>query len=127
MRTSELLAAAQAGSPIDADLAEIDLFVLHWDERDGAVTVGFDGTLDESGRLTLGAAADHDRLVFHLRFPQVSEFDIEGWSYEPTTRFTCIPSDDRMSVVIAGPKSSIRFTSDTIAVIDHRTLHAAPM
>jgi hypothetical protein len=130
MATSDLLTAVAAGhlsTDLFAELAAVELSTLHWDERDSAITTGFEGTLDEAGRLALKTAPDHDFTVFHLRFPQVREVEVRGWSYEPATEVTCVPAGDRLSVVITGPKTLVRFTSDAVAVVDYRTLHAAPI
>jgi hypothetical protein len=98
---------------------------LHWDEHDHR---GIRRFLNDAGRLATHAAPDHSRVVFHIRFPKVTDIEVHGWSHEPASRFECVQGDDAsLTVAITGPNSSVRFTSLTTVVVDHRTSRAAPI
>jgi hypothetical protein len=131
MSVSDLLAAVRAATPLAphlvADLAAFELFALHWDERESAITASFEGSLDEAGRVAMGAPEEHDWVVFHLRFPRADQIEVRGWSYEPMTEFACEPNGERLSLVITGPHTDVRFTADPADIVHSRTLHAAPI
>ncbi|MFD1049036.1 hypothetical protein ACFQ1S_27620, partial [Kibdelosporangium lantanae] len=118
MSVSDLLAALTSGSGISVDLFDdltaYDLLTLHWDEREQAITTGFDGPLSEA---LAGTEPDHNRIEFHLRFPNVTDLDIQAWSHEPVDRIT----GSGTSVAIIGPGTSVRFTSAPATTVNCRT------
>jgi hypothetical protein len=131
MSASDLLAALGSGSGISGDLFDdltsYDMFTMHWDEREQAITTGFDGPLDKTDLVVAGAEPDHNWVVFHLRFPNVGELDVQAWSYEPVDRITCTETEDRTSVEITGPGTCVRFTSDPANTTNYRTYRAGPI
>lgn len=104
-----------------SDLSAFELYALHWDERDQAITASFEGPLDDTSRQTWQAPPEHDWIRFHLKYPSVTDLTIEGWTYHPLTGIEEVPSGDRLSVTLTGEGTTIHFTSAPATPAGHRT------
>lgn len=107
-----------------SDLSAFDLYALHWDERDQAITASFEGPLDEAARGTWDAPPEHDWVRFHLRFAAVDDVEVRGWSYQLPTRVEQVSAGDRVSVTVTGEGTDVRFTSAAAVRVGSRTSKA---
>ncbi len=107
-----------------SDLSAFELYALHWDERDQAITTSFEGPLDEAARRTWEAPPGHDWVRFHLRFAAVDEVEVRGWSHQLPTRVEQVPVGDRVTVTVTGEGTDVRFTSAPAVRVGSRTSQA---
>ena len=126
MSTSDLAAILRGTTSTLAGLSGFTLDSVHWDERDRAVTAALEGPLGDNARAEADGAPEHDWVRFWLRFPAVNDFQVGSWSHEPADGFEYVPDGDRLSMTITGPATDVRFTSDPVIVVRHRTSRAAP-
>lgn len=110
-----------------SDLSAFELYALHWDERDQAITASFEGPLDAAARRTWDAPPDHDWIRFHLRFAAVDDVEVRGWSYQLPTGVEQVPVGDRVSVAVTGEGTDVRFTSDPAVRVGSRTSQAGSL
>ncbi|MFD1147941.1 hypothetical protein [Saccharothrix hoggarensis] len=104
-----------------SDLSAFELYALHWDERDQAITASFEGPLDEATRRSWEAPPEHDWVRFHLRFAVVDDVEVRGWSHQLPTRVEQVPVGDRVSVTVTGEGTDVRFTAAPAVLVGSRT------
>ncbi len=107
-----------------SDLSAFELYALHWDERDQAVTASFEGPLDEAARRGWEAPPEHDWVRFHLRFAAVEGVEVRGWSHQLPTRVEQVSVGERVSVAVTGEGTDVRFTSAPAVLVESRTSKA---
>ncbi len=110
-----------------SDLSAFELYALHWDERDQAITASFEGPLDEATRRSWEAPPEHDWVRFHLRFAAVDDVEVRGWNYRLPGRVEQVPVGDRVSVTVTGEGTDVRFTSAPAAWVRTRTSKAGSL
>jgi hypothetical protein len=110
-----------------SDLSAFELYALHWDERDHAITASFEGPLDEARRRTWAAPPEHDWVRFHLRYAAVGDLEVRGWNHQLPTRVEQVPAGDRVSVTVTGEGTDVRFTSAPAAQVGRRTSKVGPL
>ncbi|MFI9006810.1 hypothetical protein ACIGNX_06215 [Actinosynnema sp. NPDC053489] len=110
-----------------SDLSAFELYALHWDERDQAITLSFEGPLEEAARRTWEAPPEHDWVRFHLRFAAVDDVQVRGWSYRLPGRLEQVPVGDRVSVTVMGEGTDVRFTSAPAVRAGSRTSKAGSL
>lgn len=107
-----------------SDLTAFELYALHWDERDQAITASFEGPLGEEIRREWDAQPEHDWIRFHLRFAAVDSVEVRGWNYLLPMRVEQVPAQDRVSVTVTGDGTDVRFTSIPGVLVGNRTYKA---
>ncbi|MEV8440704.1 hypothetical protein AB0425_25255 [Actinosynnema sp. NPDC051121] len=112
---------------IESELSAFELYALHWDERDRAITASFEGPLDDAGRGTWDAPPEHDWVRFHLRFASVEDVEVRGWSYELPTGVEQVAVGERVSVTVTGEGTDVRFTSAPAVRVGSRTYKAGSL
>ncbi|GAA1311816.1 hypothetical protein [Saccharothrix xinjiangensis] len=110
-----------------SELSAFEVYALHWDEREQAVTVSFEGPLDEAARRTWEAPPEHDWIRFHLRFAAVDDVEVHGWSHQLPTRVEQVPVGERVSVAVTGAGTNVRFTSTPAVRVGSRTSKAGSL
>lgn len=110
-----------------SELSAFELYALHWDEREQAVTVSFEGPLDEAARRRWEAPDGHDWVRFHLRFAAVEDVEVRGWSHRLPVRVEQVPMGERVSVTVTGEGTDVRFTSAPAVRVGSRTSRAGPL
>lgn len=110
-----------------SELSAFEVYALHWDEREQAVTVSFEGPLDEAARQTGEAPPEHDWVRFHLRFAAVEGVEVHGWSHQLPTRVEQAPMGERVSVTVTGEGTDVRFTSAPAVRVGSRTSKAGSL
>jgi hypothetical protein len=104
-----------------AVLPMFDLYALHWDERGNSITASFEGPLDRGNRRAWNAPPEHNRIRFHLQFPAVSDLEIRSWSHQLPIKIEQIELGDRVSVLITGEETNVRFTASFSILVGHST------
>lgn len=100
------------------DLAECGLFYLHIDERDAAVTLGFE--LDRLPDRPLPEWTEKGLNAFEmfLSFTGVSGLLVDGWTFAPKDAVLVRRNPDGgMRVDISGPGESVTFDARTAALV----------
>jgi hypothetical protein len=102
-----------------SDLTPFEIYALHWDERGEAMTASFEGPFQ--------AEPDHDWIKFHLRFPAVADVRVRGWNHQTPIKIEQTRTGDRVSVMLTGEGTDVRFTSEPPVEAGRRTYRSAPI
>jgi hypothetical protein len=86
-------------------LAAYELFLVHFDEREASVTLGFTAPGVPAGAVAEWTGSGHDAVEFFLVATGVDEVEVDGWSHRPATAITLT---DR-SAVLSGEGLRISF------------------
>lgn len=102
-------------------LTDYDLFLVHIDERESAVTLGFFAFGVPAGAAARWESSGHNAVEFFLVCTGVKNLAVDGWTHEPMTGIAL----DVHSAVLSGERQRAAFDFEEIRAEALRGLTAS--